>query len=694
DSDGDGVGDNSDFFTVSVDNNFPNPLAIDVALREPSGLELTNYSFRLGREQGCYTEQGRIIDGGTTYSETFNYALHPNVKSGTYQITDLRMINENGESIYDDLSYAIEIDNPNANAPNIQLQDWRYEITPDDPTLLKVVTRISGVVNGVLSAYPYSADGDYPDGVLSYRVHISDEGVDHSYVGDSVSPENLVDLGNGVYEGTTYHRLSAPVMASPRVQEVAICDAALNPAGWSIDSDSDGAIDELDAFPSDGGEWSDIDGDGVGDNADTDKDGDGVDDAVDAFPLDPSESVDTDQDGLGNNADPDDDGDGVEDSLDPFPLDAGESVDTDQDGIGNNADTDDDGDGYEDNADAFPLNASEWLDTDGDGVGNNADADDDNDTYVDGSDAFPLDNGEWADFDNDALGDNADPDDDNDGIWDVDDAFPFDGRYISDSDGDGTPDQWELQYLLDAQDPKDAYLDPDQDGYLNWEEFLSGSDPSSSERVAQVLFADQPATLIPGRLGRLTMRYTTTDLNPNLSGVGVRVHYNSSYVASLAIENVFQVGLVAIGTAEEDTFDFDGDPMTDQFILISWASFSGPTWPGTIPIDLFDVVMETESAVSALSYYPIRFSVSDSTDGYNLSAASIYNPVILASLDIDGDGQAKALTDGLLVIRRLFGFSGTTLINGAVSGAAVYTTPESIAERIDAFSEGLDVDAD
>ena len=168
------------------------------------------------------------------------------------------------------------------------------KISPDDPTLLKVVTRISGVVNGVLSAYPYSADGDYPDDVLSYRVLISDEGVDHSYVGDSVSPENLVDLGNGVYEGTTYHRLSAPVMASPRVQEVAICDAALNPAGWSIDSDSDGAIDELDAFPSDGSEWSDIDGDGVGDNADTDKDGDGVDDAVDAFPLDPSESVDTD----------------------------------------------------------------------------------------------------------------------------------------------------------------------------------------------------------------------------------------------------------------------------------------------------------------------------------------------------------------------------------------------------------------
>ena len=48
----------------------------------------------------------------------------------------------------------------------------------------------------------------------------------------------------------------------------------------------------------------------------------------------------------------------------------------------------------------------------------------------------------------------------------------------------------------------------------------------------------------------------------------------------------------------------------------------------------------------------------------------------------------------LMVIRRLFGFSGTTLTNGAISSTATYTTPEAIAGRIDDFSEGLDVDAD
>jgi|GEM_PF-2885266 len=117
----------------------------------------------------------------------------------------------------------------------------------------------------------------------------------------------------------------------------------------------------------------DHDGDGIGNDVDTDDDNDGVQDTDDAFPLDNTESVDTDGDGIGNNADTDDDNDGVTDSDDAFPLDNTESIDTDGDGIGNNADTDDDNDGVADTDDAFPLDDTETLDSDGDGIGDNAD---------------------------------------------------------------------------------------------------------------------------------------------------------------------------------------------------------------------------------------------------------------------------------------------------------------------------------
>ena len=190
------------------------------------------------------------------------------------------------------------------------------------------------------------------------------------------------------------------------------------------DTDGDGTVDPRDAFPADPNEWSDLDDDGVGDNADLDDDGDGAADEEDAFPRDAGEWADSDGDGVGDNGDafPDDpaetsdrDGDGVGDNGDAFPDDGGEWADTDGDGVG-------------DNGDAFPNDPAEASDRDGDGVG-------------DGRDAFPGDGDEWADADGDGVGDNGDalvdtdgdgvanvldPDDDGDGIPDAMDTFPLD----------------------------------------------------------------------------------------------------------------------------------------------------------------------------------------------------------------------------------------------------------------------------
>ena len=54
----------------------------------------------------------------------------------------------------------------------------------------------------------------------------------------------------------------------------------------SQDSDGDGVLDHLDAFPNDSSEWEDTDGDQLGNNADNDDDNDGVFDVRDGFPLD------------------------------------------------------------------------------------------------------------------------------------------------------------------------------------------------------------------------------------------------------------------------------------------------------------------------------------------------------------------------------------------------------------------------
>ena len=48
-----------------------------------------------------------------------------------------------------------------------------------------------------------------------------------------------------------------------------------------------------------------------------------------------------------------------------------------------------------------------------------------------------------------------------------------------------------------------------------------------------------------------------------------------------------------------------------------------------------------------------------------------------------GDDNVQALTDGLLLLRYLFGFEGDTLIGGAVSGSATRTTADEVKSYIE-----------
>ncbi len=112
---------------------------------------------------------------------------------------------------------------------------------------------------------------------------------------------------------------------------------------YDPDSDDDDVEDGSDAFPTDSTEWSDTDGDGIGDNADTDDDNDGLSDSeeesagTDGYITDPL-NPDTDSDGL-------DDGDEVN-TYGTNPT------DSDTDGGGRN-------DGDEVSLGKDPLNASD-----------------------------------------------------------------------------------------------------------------------------------------------------------------------------------------------------------------------------------------------------------------------------------------------------------------------------------------------
>lgn len=162
------------------------------------------------------------------------------------------------------------------------------------------------------------------------------------------------------------------------------------------DSDNDGVPDPQDAFPNDPFQDSDTDGDGFGDSAFStdaddcidvpgtstmgtiygcpDTDGDGWADSIDAFPDDGVQWEDADGDGCGDNYtyvlelvdDPENEGLMIElrvQSGDAFPEEASQCSDQDGDGYGDNE--------TGRNPDPFPLRQSQFKDVDQDGYGDN-----------------------------------------------------------------------------------------------------------------------------------------------------------------------------------------------------------------------------------------------------------------------------------------------------------------------------------
>jgi hypothetical protein len=58
----------------------------------------------------------------------------------------------------------------------------------------------------------------------------------------------------------------------------------------------------------------------------------------------------------------------------------------------------------------------------------------------------------------------------------------------------------------------------------------------------------------------------------------------------------------------------------------------------------------------------------------------------LAVLDVDGDGSIAALSDGLLILRFMFGFGGATLVSGAVAPGCTRCTAPAIESYLESLS--------
>ncbi|MDG1694337.1 MAG: hypothetical protein P8I13_05700, partial [Porticoccaceae bacterium] len=297
---------------------------------------------------------------------------------------------------------------------------------------------------------------------------------------------------------------------------------------------------------------------------------------------------------------------------------------------------DSDGDGCPDSEDLFPYDASECYDNDGDGIGDNADPNDDNDPRNDDEDAFPFDPTEWEDTDLDGIGNNADDDDDNDGVPDAEDRDP--------------------------------------------------TDPTIGRHTQTISVVDEPIAVI-GSTTMVDIAYSTSDNNNMLPGLGFRIHYNSAFLSfNQNIINIDNDIVVNEGPFEDDQ-DYDNNSATDKYLTLAWASVNG-NWPEVdLPATLLTVkfnvieIAETDTLGSTrISFSPISVS-----SGYDFEAINYDMDVLAATWDFDGNGQVDALTDGLILLRYTFGLTGETMTTGAVAPDSPFSSSQVEDEVIKAL---------
>ena len=85
---------------------------------------------------------------------------------------------------------------------------------------------------------------------------------------------------------------------------------------------------------------------------------------------------------------------------------------------------------------------------------------------------------------------------------------------------------------------------------------------------------------------------------------------------------------------------------------------------------------------------------------FNFGAPIVADTVLYAKwtpkpiLDVDGNGTYDALTDGVLILRYLFGLTDNPLTDGAVGNTPARSTPADIKQYLDSVKPLLDVDGD
>jgi hypothetical protein len=191
-------------------------------------------------------------------------------------------------------------------------------------------------------------------------------------------------------------------------------------------------------------------------------------------------------------------------------------------------------------------------------------------------------------------------------------------------------------------------------------------------------------TAAPGGNVSIPLLYKTSTGDNTLTGISLRLHYNSNELSFQNADNLFNNNLFVAVEDLADDRNLDNDPQSDRYIQFGYTDFAG-NWPNqTLPLKLGDFNFTTTDNFTGTQ---LNLTSDNLAPGYSLEADPILVSKQAWNLDIDGNGEIKALSDGIMIVRHLFGtFPGERLTQGAIAPNAT----RNLAEIQAYLQQGVD----
>jgi hypothetical protein len=396
---------------------------------------------------------------------------------------------------------------------------------------------------------------------------------------------------------------------------------------------------------------------------------------------------------------------------------------------------DSDNDGVVNIDDSFPFDSNETIDSDSDGIGNNADEDDDNDGIMDDYDFAPLDSAIWITPTNFTYNiiDEALSSIELTGCLGDCPQFLFIPEFYDDYFVRGIADYAFFDINIPTviipktvnQIGEGAFVSSLVDNiyflgdrptlasnafhanalqniyYCQNTNFWPGDAILGTELISPELDVSCTAPLQKqtvsvmgeptGMLGEdvlISVNYDTSDNNSNLTGLGFRMHFNSSELTFLGFDSLLETSNI-LALNLQDSSNFDNDEFTDSYISLSWAS-AYLDWPGNLPEELFSARFEVADD-EALEVSQINFSSISTAVGYELESQPYDLQIIPVSWDFDKNGVLDALTDGILLLRYAFGLRNNALTDYVIAVDSPISATE-VEDYLDKVVPMADID--